>query len=57
MIKDGERFWNVYNHLARNWYEYEYGQVEEHERWYYLAMLLLERMAVSDREQVQIMGA
>ena len=30
------QFWNVYNYIARNWYEFEYGQIEDRERWYYL---------------------
>ncbi len=40
-----KEFWRVYNHVARQWYEREYGMVEPAERWYYPAMLFLERIA------------
>ena len=40
-----ERFWNVYNHIAKGWYETEYGLVEDADRWYHPAMITLERLA------------
>ena len=40
-----ERFWNVYNHIAKGWYETEYGLVEDADRWYHPAMIALERLA------------
>lgn len=33
------------DHVARGWYETEYGQVEDAERWYHPAMIALERFA------------
>ncbi len=42
-----QRFWNVYSHVARSWYELEYGQIEQPDRWYQPAMLFLERFAVA----------
>ncbi len=38
------QWWNVYNYIARQWYENEYGQIEQDERWYHPAMLAMERM-------------
>lgn len=38
-------FWDVYNHVARNWYELEHGQVERHNSWYHPAMIFLECLA------------
>jgi len=46
-----DKFWNVYNYLARNWYEQEYGQVETPDRWYAPAMIALERLAYQERKQ------
>jgi hypothetical protein len=36
-------WWRVYNYIARNWYEQEYGT--DRPRWYYPAMLWLENFA------------
>ena len=42
MIEEGkrmpEKFWHVYNYLARQWYETEYGKVPYEDRHYGLAM-------------------
>jgi hypothetical protein len=40
-----DALWHVYCYVARQWYETEYGQVEWADRWYYPAMILLERFA------------
>ena len=45
-----DRFWNVYNYIAGLWYETEYGQVEDKDRWYCPAMLYLERFAYANRK-------
>ena len=35
----------VYNYVAKQWYEQEYGRVENAQRWYWRAMLLLESLS------------
>jgi hypothetical protein len=40
-----ERFWRVHGHLARAWYELEYGRVEPRNRWYQLGMDFLQSLA------------
>ena len=35
-------FWRVYNYLALQWFETEYGRIAESERWYQPAMAFLE---------------
>ena len=40
-----EFFWHVYNYVAGKWYETEYGQVEDADRWYHPTMIQLERFA------------
>ena len=37
-----EKYWHVYNYVARQWYETEMGKVEWDERWYWNAMIFLE---------------
>lgn len=39
-------FWQVYNYVARQWYDTEYGQVEAKNRWYHPAMLFLEQFGI-----------
>lgn len=36
------KFWNIYNYVARQWYEEEMGKVEFQDRWYWNAMIFLE---------------
>jgi hypothetical protein len=44
-----KEFWKVYNYVARNWYEREYGV--DTPRWYYHAMVFLEEVRdKSDRQ-------
>jgi hypothetical protein len=43
-------FWRVYNYVARQWYETEYGVVAVPERWYHPAMLQLEDFAYEHRK-------
>jgi hypothetical protein len=40
-----DKFWSVYNYVARQWYETEYGQIEQAQRIYHPTMLALERLA------------
>jgi hypothetical protein len=37
-----EKYWHVYNYVARQWYETEMGKVEWQDRWYWYAMNFLE---------------
>lgn len=46
-------FWRVYNYVALNWYELEYGAVEPSQRWYQPAMLWLESFADQIRSNRQ----
>lgn len=38
-----KNFWSVYNYVARQWYETEYG-VNDATNWYRDAMIFLERL-------------
>ena len=37
-----EKYWHVYNYIARQWYETELVRVEWQDRWYWDAMIFLE---------------
>ena len=43
-------FWRVYNYVARQWYETEYGLAAVRERWHHPTMLRLEDIAYRHRK-------
>jgi len=43
-----EQFWHVYNYLARQWYETEYGKVPYGDRYYGVAMDYLSMRAATE---------
>jgi hypothetical protein len=52
-----EKFWHVYNFLADRWYAEEYGQVETADRWYFPAMLALEKLSYQTQTDICLCGA
>ncbi len=42
-------FWRVYNYVARQWYDVEYGRVELSDRWYGPTVAMLERIAWTEQ--------
>jgi hypothetical protein len=43
-----EKYWHVYNYLARQWYETEYGKVPYGDRYYGVAMDYLSMRAATE---------
>jgi hypothetical protein len=61
MIQEGkrmpEKFWHVYNYLARQWYETEYGKVPYMDRYYGLAMDFMSLRAAQEMTRLVDAGS
>jgi hypothetical protein len=44
-------FWHVYNWIAEQWYEHEYGKVENADSLFHPAMIELEELAYSNQKR------
>lgn len=52
-----EEFWHVYNYLARQWYETEYGKVPYMDRYYGLAMDFMSLRAAQEMTRLVDAGS